>query len=101
MGDSNLTYYFISVRRLQASMGDCEPQDRLRRSCLILRDLASPTADLSRDACSGGAAEAMCRSKHLKAPRTVDSDGAAGSVGRRSCVNSERIIWGPPLVSDY
>ena len=57
--------YAISARRPQTSMGELRAKCGPRRSCLVLRDSASPTADLSRDACSGGAAGATCRSKHL------------------------------------
>ena len=56
---------------------------------MVLRDSASPTADLTRDACSGGAAGATCRSKHLKPLWGADSDGAAGRTGRRSSTTSE------------
>jgi hypothetical protein len=81
--------------------GNCGPQYVLRRSCLVLRDSATPTADLSRDACSGGAAGATCRSKHLKALWTTDSDGAAGRTGRRSSMTSEADHVGDTVTSDY
>ena len=68
---------------------------------MVLRDSATPTADLSRDACSGGAAGATCRSKHLKALWTVDSDGAAGHTGRRSSMTSEADHVGDTVTSDY
>ena len=81
--------YAISARRLQTSMGELRSKCWPRRSCLVLRDSASPTEDLSIDACSGGAAGGMCRSKHLKALWAADSDGAAGRTGRRSSTTSE------------
>ena len=63
--------------------------------------LGDTTADLSRDACSGGAAGATCRSKHLKALWTTDSDGAAGRTGRRSSMTSEADHVGDTATSDY
>ncbi len=70
-------------------LGNCRPQHVLLWSCLVLRDLATPTADLSRDTYSGGAAGATCLSKHLKVPWTADLDGAAGSTGQRSSITLE------------
>jgi hypothetical protein len=93
--------YAISARRLQTSMGELRAKCGPRRSCLVLRDSASPTADLSRDACSGGAAGATCRSKHLKALRAADSEGAAGRTGRRSSMTSEAGHVGGTVTGDY
>ena len=65
-----------------ASMGECEPwaggaachfttrHHRLRRDCAVTADLSSWD--------SGGARRTTCQSKHLKAPQTAGSDGAAG-----------------------
>ena len=93
--------YAISARRPQTSMGELRAKCGPRRSCLVLRDSASPTADLSRDACSGGAAGATCRSKHLKALRAADSEGAAGRTGRRSSMTSEADHVGGTVTSDF
>ena len=53
------------------------------------------------DACSGGAAGATYRSKHLKALWAADSDGAAGRTGRRRSTTSEAGHAGGTVTSDY
>ncbi len=49
---------------------------RATAELLGTRESASLTVDLSRDACSGGAAGATCLSKHFKAVQAADSDEA-------------------------
>ena len=87
--------------RCSGSMGELRAKYGPRRSCLVLRDSAPPTADVSRDACSGGAAGATRRSKRLKALWAADSDGATGRTGRRSSTTLEAGHVGGTVTSDY
>jgi hypothetical protein len=78
---------------------DCKPQRVLLLSCLVLCDLATPTANLSRDLCSGGAAGAT----RLRArTRNTRRRGLLTWMEHDSVTSeADHVTVGDTLTSDY
>ena len=93
--------YAISARRPQTSMGELRAKCGPRRSCLVLRDSASPTADLLKGRVFWWSCGSYVPEQAPQGAMGCGIGWSRGSTGRRSSMTSEADHVGGTVTSDY